>query len=290
MLQLPLHLPISFVPDKEYLLFCDESAASGRLYSNFYGGVLVGSSQYERVSRALDAEKQRLNLFGEIKWSKVTLPYLEKYVALMEAFFAEVRAGHLRVRVMFRSNALGPFGLTPGEIHSAYFRLYYHFIKHAVGLLHRPASEGAAGLRLHFDEFPETREAVTQFRGLLLGLKDIARIRRARLSLQLENIVEIRSHDHVLAQCLDVVLGAMAFHLNGWHKDVVAATGVRGKRTAAKEALFTVIRDQICAIRPGFDAGVSTPTAKLSERWAASYLHWSFTPAAPVATKRTGPT
>ncbi len=280
------------VPDKEYLLFCDESEASGRLYSNFYGGVLVGSSQYERVSRALDAEKQRLNLFGEIKWSKVTLPYLEKYVALLEAFFAEVRAGHLRVRVMFRSNALGPLSLTPAEIDSAYFRLYYHFIKHAVGLLHRPASEGAAGLRLHFDEFPETHEAVTQFRGLLLGLKDNARIRRARLSLQLENIVEIRSHEHVLAQCLDVVLGAMAFHLNERHKEVQAGTGAQGKRTVAKETLFKAILAQVESLCPGFAAGVSTPTVNLAARWKAPYLHWSFTPAAPalVPANKTGPT
>ncbi len=201
-------------PDKEYLLFCDESEASGRLYSNFYGGVLVGSSQYERVSRLLDAEKRRLNLFGKIKWSKVTLPYLEKYAALMVAFFGEIRAGHL----------------------------------------------------------------------------DNARIRRARLSIQLENVVEVRSHDHVLAQCLDVVLGALAFHLNGRHRDLADTTGVRGNRTVAKEALVEIIQAQVRAIRPDFDAGVSTPTTKLSERWHAPYLRWSFTPAAPVATKGAGPT
>lgn len=280
------------MPDKEYLLFCDESVASGRLYSNFYGGVLVGSSQYERVSRALDAEKQRLNLFGEIKWSKVTLPYLEKYVALMEAFFAEVRAGHLRVRVMFRSNALGPSSLTPAQMPSAYFRLYYHFIKHAVGLLHRPASEGEAGLRLYFDQFPGNHEAATQFHGFILGLKDNARIRRARLSIQLENIAEIRSHEHVLAQCLDVVLGAMAFHLNGRHQALPAGSEVPGKRTVAKETLFKAILAQVESLCPGFDAGVSTPTSNLAARWHAPYLHWSFTPAAPamIPEKGTGPT
>jgi hypothetical protein len=32
------------MPEKEYIIFCDESDASGKYYSNFYGGVLVGSS------------------------------------------------------------------------------------------------------------------------------------------------------------------------------------------------------------------------------------------------------
>ncbi len=32
--------------DREYIIFCDESDKKGRFYSNFYGGVMVGLSQY----------------------------------------------------------------------------------------------------------------------------------------------------------------------------------------------------------------------------------------------------
>ena len=203
-----------------------------------------------------------------------------------------VRSGHLQVRVMFRSNALGPSSLTPAQMPSAYFHLYYHFIKHAVGLLHRPAAEGDASLRLYFDQFPGNREAATQFHGFILGLKDNARIRHARLSIQLENIAEIRSHEHVLAQCLDVVLGAMAFHLNGRHQALPAGSDVPGKRTVAKETLFKAILAQVENLCPGFDAGVSTPTTSPAARWHAPYLHWSFTPDAPamIPEKGTGPT
>lgn len=41
------------MPDKEYIIFCDESDVAGKYYSNFYGGVLVGSSQYDRVTSVL---------------------------------------------------------------------------------------------------------------------------------------------------------------------------------------------------------------------------------------------
>src|SRR5215469_4548805 len=90
--------------DREYIIFCDESDVTGKYYSNFYGGVLVGSSQYDRITKRLNAEKQKLNLFGEVKWSKVTAAYLAKYESFIRVFFKEVREKHVRVRIMFRHN------------------------------------------------------------------------------------------------------------------------------------------------------------------------------------------
>lgn len=58
--------------EKEYIIFCDESDREGRYYSNFYGGVIVGASNYERITRLLNEKKSELNLFGEVKWAKVT--------------------------------------------------------------------------------------------------------------------------------------------------------------------------------------------------------------------------
>jgi hypothetical protein len=50
------------VENKEYILYCDESEKRGRLYSNFYGGVMVGSSEQSRIVSLLEAEKnQRKN-------------------------------------------------------------------------------------------------------------------------------------------------------------------------------------------------------------------------------------
>ena len=147
------------MPEKEYIIFCDESDSSGKYYSNFYGGVLVGSSQYDRITDRLNEEKQRLNLHGEVKWSKVSAPYLEKYQSLIRAFFEEVKAAHLRVRIMFRQNAHLPIGLNEEQIEGAYFRLYYQFIKHAFGLLHRPPASHPARLRALFWASKTTRKS-----------------------------------------------------------------------------------------------------------------------------------
>jgi len=156
--------------DKQFLIFCDESEASGRYFSNFYGGLLVGSSQYQRVTKKLNTLKKSLNLHGEVKWSKVTGPYLQKYEALVKCLFHELRQGHLKMRIMFRQNTHVATGLTDDQIEGPYFRLYYQFITHAFGFQHRVEGSSRASLRLFFDSFPATREEAQQFKGFIHGL------------------------------------------------------------------------------------------------------------------------
>ena len=65
---------------EEYIVYCDESAKKGKYFGNFYGGAIVNSKQIDKLTSSLNKKKLELNLFGEIKWSKVTESYLEKYV------------------------------------------------------------------------------------------------------------------------------------------------------------------------------------------------------------------
>jgi len=267
------------MPDKEYIIFCDESEVAGAYYSNFYGGVLVGSSHYDRITARLNAEKTRLNLFGEVKWSKVTALYLVKYQELIRAFFDEVHQGHVKVRIMFRQNVHEAIGLTQDQLQGTFFRLYYQFIKHAFGLMHCPQNPQPTKVRLYFDQFPETKEAASQFKGFIFALKDNSEIHKAGFTLAMEDIAEFRSHDHVLAQCLDIVLGAMAFRLNNKHLEIPHGHRRRGKRTVAKEKLYRTIYQEICRIKPRFNIGISTGTpGGPKDRWTAPYLHWRFTP------------
>src|ERR1051325_6289324 len=107
--------------EREYIIFCDESDRYGRFYSSFYGGLLIGASQYEAVTQRLNAAKANLNLFAEVKWSKVTQRYLQKYLELLDLFFDEVAAGRAKVRIMFRQNARKPVNLTKSQLELEYF-------------------------------------------------------------------------------------------------------------------------------------------------------------------------
>jgi len=92
---------------RELVLYCDESDISGKHFANFYGGVLVESAHLLEVVSTLQAAKDRLNLGAEVKWQKITETYAGKYMELMDETFALMRAGKLKMRVMFTQNYFG---------------------------------------------------------------------------------------------------------------------------------------------------------------------------------------
>lgn len=89
----------------EYIIYCDESSARGIKYSDFFGGCIVEAGKIHAIEDALNGKKEELNLHGEIKWTKVTEPYLDKYCAMISTFFSFVRNGDVKVRIMFRKTA-----------------------------------------------------------------------------------------------------------------------------------------------------------------------------------------
>lgn len=181
------------------------------------------------------------------------------------------------MRVMFTQNANRAKELTEKNKESEYFMLYYQFIKHAFGLRHIEPADSGTILRLYLDNLPDTKEKVSNFKGYLLGLQHSPGFQRARIRLAAENITEVESKDHVLLQCLDVVLGSMAFRLNDRHKEIPPGKKRRGKRTRAKERLYKFILKRIRQTHPHFNPGISTGNAfGPASRWVAPYQHWCF--------------
>lgn len=71
---------------KQYLIYSDESYKRGSYYSNFYGGALVDYSKIQKINEILNNKKKELNFGGEIKWSKVSESYLNKYIEIINLF------------------------------------------------------------------------------------------------------------------------------------------------------------------------------------------------------------
>lgn len=267
------------MPEKEYIIFWDESDMVGRYYSNFYGGLIIGASQYEKITRLLNEKKRELNLHHEVKWGRVTQPYLQKYCEFICLFFKQVIERRVKVRIFFRQNVHKPKQLTKEQIDTQYFRLYYQLIKHAFGLGSIDPNPYGTRLRLYFDQFPDTGEKVDQFKGFILGLRSNTVFKKARIIIKREDITEVLSKDHVLLQCLDVVLGSMSFRLNDKHKEIPTGKKRRGKRTIAKHELYKTILAEIRKIHPNFNVGITTGGGgDMKKRWKDPYLHWSFLP------------
>ena len=134
-------------------------------------------------------------------------------------------------------------------------------------------------LRIYLDSLPDTREKVSQFKSYLVALHYSPDFRRARIRLSADQITKVRSHDHVILQCLDVVLGAMQFRLNDLHKRITPGKRRRGKRTIAKENLYKHILRRIRDIYPNFNIGITMGIQRRKQLyWEHPYRHWLFIP------------
>ena len=260
----------------EYVIYCDESDSKGKFYSDFYGGLLIRSTDLERVTQALQQKKQALNLNNELKWQRITANYLEKYREMVELFFTFIKDGTIKVRIMFRQNLNVPPRYDADKRDNKYFLLYYQFIKHAFGLRYAHESPNTR-VRLYLDVMPDTKEKVEAFKWRILALNKHNFFRSNSVYFDKEQIAEIDSQDHVLAQCLDIVLGSMQFRLNDKHKEKPEGSRVRGKRTIAKEHLYKYINSQIREIYQNFNVGVSTSNrGDNNNYWLDPYRHWNF--------------
>jgi hypothetical protein len=263
----------------EYIIYADESQKKGAYYSHFYGGALVRSVDLTSVRNQLETLKQSLNLFQEIKWEKVTDQYLNKYLEMMRIFFDLIAADKVKVRIMFTSNVHVPTGLDTYQRENEYFLLYYQFIKYAFGLEYSNTEAKQVGLRIYLDKLPDTNEKRTRFKGYLAGLNKASSFEAARIAIRHDQIAEVDGREHVVLECLDIVLGSMQFRLNNLHQAKLPESNRRGKRTIAKDKLYKYINQRIRGIYPSFNIGVSTglrddPT----NRWNDSYRHWLFVP------------
>lgn len=263
----------------EYVIYADESSEVGPHFSNFYGGVLIRSTDLTPLTEALAAKKAELNFHGEVKWQKVTKGYLEKYVALVDLFFDLVAEDKVKVRLMFTQNRHVPTQLERYHADNRYHILYYHFIKHAFGLRYSHDGLTPRIVRIYLDHMPDTRENNARFKSFLVALSAWPQFRDAGVVIRADQIAEVRSHDHVPMQLLDIVLGAMQFRLNDYHKAKQPNTGRRGSRTRAKEHLYKHILGRVRGIYPNFNVGITTgKQGALEKLWLHPYRHWLFVP------------
>ena len=263
----------------EYIIYSDESTSKGSYYSDFFGGALVTSKDWNEVNAALDKKKKDLNLFCEIKWTKVSVAYLEKYKQMMDLFFSFIKQNRVKLRIMFRDSKQIPQKQEQDMIANRYHLLYYQFIKHAFGLIyHDGDSAEKIYLKLFFDEISDSYRQNDAFRAHVSYLQNLWQFKKAHIVIRPDDIAEIDSHKHAIQQCMDIVLGAMAFHLNNMHLEIPKGQTAPGNKTLAKEELFQHILELIKDANgdPDFNVYETTKPYGAKHRWCTPYRHWKF--------------
>ena len=238
-------------------------------------GALINLSDVNLIERALNSKKEELNLKGEIKWTKVTDNYLDKYIEIINLFFELIKDGKIKVRIMFAQNAFVSDGLTKEQTDNEYSILYYYFLKDAFGLKfsNNTPFKNKVNFSLYLDDLPCSKEQKNSLKKSMFRYNNELK----QNNTEITEIVEIDSKKHVIQQCMDIILGSMNFKLNDFDKIKDEETGKRSKRTIAKEKLYKVINKNIRDIRKGFNVGVSTSNDNdVTNIWKHKYRHWNF--------------
>jgi len=266
----------------EYIVYCDESSERCPIFSYFYGGALLSKQLSDKATAEL-REFKKDNNCGEMKWTKVSLPYLERYKGFIDLFFDYVEQDLIKVRIMFQQNEFSdPYAnqFSQKQHDQRYFLLYYQFLKHAFGFdAWDRDTRTPAYLRVYFDRRADKEEKVRRFKRFIHRLQYQTQFRKPNLRMRHDDIVAVRSHDHEVLQCVDIILGSMQFRLNRLHLVKPPGSRVRGKRTRAKESLYRHMYSRISRIIPRFNIGTSTGLrGSYENRWRHPYRHWLFIP------------
>ncbi|MCL5780883.1 MAG: DUF3800 domain-containing protein [Firmicutes bacterium] len=262
---------------KYLTVYCDESSKEGQFYGNFYGGAVV-CGNLNKIIKSLNQKKIEVGFGGEIKWQKVSAQYLDKYIQIMDHFFGFVQKNEIKIRVMFTQNRNRAVNLTTEQQEKAFFLLYYQFFKHAFGFKHCNTTPRPIGLKVFFDQLPDTNQKNKEFKEFIQRLQFGEDFRKSNILIRIEDIAEAISHNHVILQCMDIVLGAIHFRLNNLHKVKPQDSWKRGNRTIAKEKLYKFINQKIREIYPNFNIGISTGIREPQDTWNHPYRHWLFIP------------
>lgn len=268
----------------EYIIYSDESDRNGKFYGNFYGAALVRSRDINHIEQTLNKLKISLNLLAEIKWTKVPSHevYYERYIRVMDQFLDFVKSDLVKIRIMFSQNIHVPI-VTKDQKDNEFLLLYYQFIKHCFGLKYcdEVRSGEVIKIKFFFDDLPSPKIDAATFKNYIYML-DTKQAFGNSFRIDREDMAEVSSKNHVIMQCLDIVLGSMCFRLNNKHLDKPPGQYRRSKGTVFKEKMYHYILLRIKEIYPNFNIGMSTGRSKSEDVWNHSYRHWNFVPSKHV--------
>lgn len=265
-----------------YHIWFDESDKEGEYYSNFYGGILIKSTDVECVLDMMRVFIEENNLNEEIKWQKANAFNLDKYKKVVDFIFDLLENNLVKIRIFFHNNQYIPMGLTKEHRRKEYSMLYYQFIKHAFGLKYSNKTGNPVFLKIMLDDMPLKGEDKAEFIDYIQRLNFDEGFKRANIHIRRRDIGEVNSKEHLPLQMMDLILGSICFRLNNKHKVIDPQTGKRGNRTIAKEKLYKYINAKIRELKPGFNIGESTGISSIEDRWDYPYMHWSFKPSSSV--------
>lgn len=179
---------------KTFNLYCDESCHLENDHKPymFLGKISVAYNQVRLHTNSIKDLKNKHKFNAEIKWSKVSKSKLQFYLDLVDYFFA--------TDIQFRAVGIEKSKINNQSFEQSfddfYYKMYYSLLNHNINSLY------------HYNVYLDIKDTLSAYK--VNNLKSILNTKYGVF----RNVQNIRSHESLLMQLTDFLMGAIAYKRN----------------------------------------------------------------------------
>ena len=187
--------------NKTFNIYCDESCHLENDHKEFMflGSVSSAYPQVERHCKRIDELKKEHNFYAEIKWSKVSRSKIRFYLDLVDYFFdtdLKFRAIGINKSKIYNDN----FSQTYDDF---YYKMYYRLLYYNINSFY------------NYNVYLDIKDTLSACK--VRKLKEILNIKMGAF----RTVQNIRSHESLLMQLADFLMGAISYNVNNKeHKNI----------------------------------------------------------------------
>jgi len=184
--------------DKTFNIYCDESCHLENDHKDFMflGSISSAYNQVRLHSFQINELKKKHNFYAEIKWSKVSKSKYLFYSELIDYFFAT----DLKFRAIGVDKSKIRHQLFAQTHDDFYYKMYYHLLNHKTNSLYS------------YNVYLDIKDTLSACK--VRKLREILNVRYGVF----RTVQNIRSHESVLMQLADFLLGAISYYKNNQEK------------------------------------------------------------------------
>lgn len=187
---------------KTFNIYCDESCHIEHDHKRYMllGSVSSAYNQVKRHTERINDIKRKHNFYGEIKWSNVSGSQYQFYKDLIDYFFDT----DLRFRAVVVEKSKIDNGAFSQDFDEFYYKMYYYLLNHNIN------SEYS------YNVYLDIKDTLSAYK--VSKLREILNVKFGVF----RNVQNIRSHESLLMQLADLIMGALSYNLNDENKKVIS--------------------------------------------------------------------
>lgn len=184
---------------KTFNIYCDESCHIEHDHKPymFLGSISVAYNQIKLHTEKIKEIKEKHHFYGEIKWTNVSKSKFHFYMELVDYFFA--------TDLKFRTVGVDKSKINNEAFRCSYddfyYKMYYYLLNHNLNSLY------------NYNVYLDIKDTLSAYK--VNKLKDILNTKFGVF----RNVQNIRSHESLLMQLTDFMMGAISYQHNNEAKE-----------------------------------------------------------------------